>query len=165
MKWSDLSKAIGRAAPLLGSALGGPVGGAVGAVISSALGVDNTPDAVAAAIKADPSIAIKLREIESQNEASLRDYQFKVLDAELKDVQNARDIHRMSFMPAAITISMTILSMLYGASLFNIEFPEANRDMINTFGGQLLTLWVGSVVYWIGTTRSSAEKNRILTSK
>lgn len=162
MKWSDLSKTIGKFAPLLGTAIGGPAGTAVGAIVASALGVENKPDAVAAAIKADPQMAIKLKEIESKNEESLRAYQFRVINAELKDVQHAREAHKLSPMPAIITTIMTVLALLYGMALFYVEFPEGNRDMINYYGGQLIALWVASVVYWIGTTRSSAEKNRII---
>jgi len=65
-------------------------------------------------------------------------------------------------MPATITIVMTIISVMYGVGLFYCAFPPENRDMINHYGGQMITLWVGSVVYWIGTTRGSQEKNRII---
>ncbi len=162
MNWKDIGATVGKFAPLLGTALGGPLGGAVGSIVSSALGVDNTPDAVAAAMAVDPQIVVKLKEIESSNEASLREYQFKTLDVELKDIQNAREINKLSIMPALITCVMTFMSFLFAVALFYVEFPESNRDMINNFGGQLVLLWISSIVYWIGTTRSSAEKNRIL---
>lgn len=160
MSWKKIGAAVGKVAPYLGAALGGPGGAAVGELLSKALGVDNTPDAVSNAIKADPQAALKLREFELQNEQHIRDHTFKVMDAELKDVQNARAENKHSIMPSIITGIMTMMAAAYGIALFNMEFPETNRDMINNFGGQLMMLWVASIVYWIGTTRSSAEKDR-----
>jgi hypothetical protein len=162
MSWKKIGASIGKVAPYLGAALGGPGGAAIGELLSKALGVDATPDAVAAAVKADPQAALKLREFELQNEQHIREHSFKVLDAELKDVQNARAEHKHSIMPSIITGIMTAMAAFYGVALFNLEFPESNRDMINNFGGQLMMLWVASIVYWIGTTRSSAEKDRRL---
>lgn len=67
MKWSDVGKAIkgmaGTALPVLGTALGGPAGGAAGALLAKALGVDTTPEAVAAAL--NPDALVKLREVEA----------------------------------------------------------------------------------------------------
>lgn len=162
MSWQKIGKVIGKAAPLLGAALGGPAGAAIGELLANTLGVDATPAAVANAIKNDPQAALKLREFELANEQHIREHAFKIMDAELKDVQNARAENKHSIMPAIITGIMTIMATAYGAALFNVDFPETNRDMINNFGGQLMMLWVASVVYWIGTTRSSAEKDRFL---
>lgn len=162
MNWKSVSKLVGKAAPLLGTALGGPAGAAIGSMVATALGVENTPAAVAEAVKNNPEAALKLREFELQNEQHIRDHAFKVLDAELADVQNARSVHSMSMMPAAITVVLTVLNAAYGAALFYIDMPESNRDEISDFAQQLLILWVASVTYWIGTTRSSAEKNRII---
>lgn len=69
MKWSDIAGVVGKIAPALGAALGGPAGGAVGALLSSALGVENTPEAVSVAA-ADPTIAVKLAEIERDKAAA-----------------------------------------------------------------------------------------------
>lgn len=162
MKWSDIKGLIGNAAPLLGTVVGGPAGAAVGSIIASALGVEDNPKAVSEAIKNDPDAFIKLKQIELDNEINLRDQAFKILDIELKDVQNARENNKHSIMPTLICCAMTIIACLYGAALFFVAIPDQNRDMINYFGGQLITLWVASVVYWIGTTRSSAEKTRAM---
>ena len=66
--WDKIKDVVGSVAPVAGSLLAGPAGGAVGSMLASALGVDNTPDAVAAAIKSDPQAAVKIREIEAQLE-------------------------------------------------------------------------------------------------
>lgn len=160
MNWSDIKGLIGSAAPMIGTVIGGPAGAAIGAMVASGLGVENTPKAVSDALKNDPYAFIKLKQIEADNEAGLREYTFKTLDAELKDVQNARAENKHSKMPAVITCVMTAIAIAYGVALFFVVVPPTNRDLINYFGGQLVTLWVASVVYWIGTTRSSAEKSK-----
>jgi len=162
MDWKALGQKVGKAAPLLGSALGGPAGGAVGAIIASAFGADSTPDAVAAAIKSSPDAVIKLKEIEAQNEQSLRDYQFKVLDIELKDIQNARAANSHNPMPAIICCSLTVLVGLGAYALFKFNIPEENSEIAYLLFGTLLAKWGDSIAYWIGTTRSSAEKDRRL---
>jgi len=71
MDWSSIAKDVAKAAPLVGTLLGGPAGGAVGGLISSALGVENKPDAVASAIKADPQALVKIKQIELDHKADL----------------------------------------------------------------------------------------------
>lgn len=49
MEWSDVAETVGKVAPVLGSALAGPAGGAVGGLVARALGVTETPEALAGA--------------------------------------------------------------------------------------------------------------------
>ena len=93
MKWKDIGKMIGKAAPLLGSLLGGPVGGAVAA----ALGVEDTEEAVVNALKADPDALVKLKELEMKHKEELEKMQIdkmkidlQTTEAYLADTQNAR---------------------------------------------------------------------------
>jgi len=79
MNWKDIGGIVASAAPVLGTLLGGPAGGAVGGIIASVLGSEAKPDAVAAAIQADPDAMVKLRQIEADHEADL---QRMVLEAE-----------------------------------------------------------------------------------
>ena len=159
MSWSELGKTIAGYAPLLGGVVGGPAGASIGSIIASKFGVENKPVDIARAIKHDPEARVKLREIELNNETKLEEIAFKLAEAEMADKQNARQNHKHSKMPATITIMMTILAACYGVALFFLEVPEPNRDMVNYFGGQLIALWFASVVYWTGTTRSSANKD------
>lgn len=70
MKWSDVGKLLGDVAPVVGGLLGGPAGAAVGGLVSKALGTDNTPDAVAAAIQ-DPANALKIVQLQANQELQL----------------------------------------------------------------------------------------------
>ena len=80
--WESIKETVGSVAPIAGALLGGPAGGAVGAMIASALGVENNPDSVAKAIRADPQAAIKLRQIESQIEQTRLEVRGQVVQAE-----------------------------------------------------------------------------------
>jgi hypothetical protein len=63
MDWGEVGKLIAPMAPTIGSVLGGLIpfpggsmaGQVVGQMVASALGVDNTPEAVHSAIQADPA--------------------------------------------------------------------------------------------------------------
>lgn len=162
MNWSDVAKLAGKAAPLLGTALGGPAGGAVGAIVASALGVENTPEAVSVAVKNDPDAMVKLRQIELDHESQLKAYAFKTLDAELADKQNARAAHKHNPMPAVICVALTFLVGAGAYLLFTIDIPDGNREIAYLLFGTLLAKWGDSIAYWVGTTRSSAEKTRLL---
>jgi len=80
--WDSIKDTVGSVAPIAGSLLGGPAGSAVGSMLASALGVSNTPDAVAAAIKSDPQSAIKIRQIEAQLEQTRLEVRGQAIQAE-----------------------------------------------------------------------------------
>jgi VIT1/CCC1 family predicted Fe2+/Mn2+ transporter len=65
MEWKNLSDIVGKSAPILGTLLGGPAGAAIGAIISSALGVENSPEEIKSKLEMDPALCVKLAEIES----------------------------------------------------------------------------------------------------
>jgi hypothetical protein len=83
MDWKDLTAAIGRTAPLLGTLLGGPAGAAVGGLIASALGTGAAPDDVAQALASDPDAAVKLRQIEADRQVRLQELLTQHAGAEL----------------------------------------------------------------------------------
>lgn len=159
MNWKDLGKQVASAAPVLGAALGGPIGGAAGSLIASVFGVENTPDAVEKAIKADPESAIKLRELEQRHIERLTELENDRFRIETADVQSARSTHNHHWAPSALTM---LLLAMYGAAFGSLLFwaiPDANKDMVNFMLGQLSGMLSGCVVYWVGSTRSSANKD------
>jgi len=76
------------------------------------------------------------------------------------DKQNARAVHSISKMPAIICLVMTILVAVGAYLLFTIPVPEQNASTAYLLFGTVLAKWGDSVAYWVGTTRSSAEKDR-----
>ena len=160
--WSSLQSHIADASPLLGSLIGGPAGAAVGALIATKFGTANSPDAVLAAIKADPDAALKLRAIDSDERKHLLEMQLQTLIAELADVQNARLMHKDHWMPAALTIGLMFLTTVITWALFEYEIPPSNRDILVYVAGQIITLTATAVAYWIGTSKSSANKDKTI---
>jgi hypothetical protein len=162
MNWSDIKGIVGNIAPLVGTALGGPAGAAIGGMVSSALGVDNTPDAVAQALKSNPEAAIKLRQFELENEQDIRQHAFKILNAELNDKQGARETHKHNPMPMLICIALTFMVSGGAYMLFTMDIPVDNKNIANLLFGTVLGQWGASIAYWVGTTRASSEKTRLL---
>jgi hypothetical protein len=162
MNWSDIKGVIGNIAPLVGTAIGGPAGTVIGSMVSNALGVDNTPDAIALALKTDPEAAIKLRKFQIDNEKDIRKHAFEVLDVELQDKQSARNSHKHNPMPMIICIALT--GMVAGGAymLFTMDIPVDNKNIANLLFGTLLAKWGDSIAYWVGTTRSSSEKTKLM---
>ena len=159
MNLKSLGKQICKFAPLLGGVLGGPAGSSIGGLVASALGVE-TEDELRN-LNITPEVKAELKKLEFEHKEELKKIQLETTRIELADKANAREAHKHSRMPALITLILSILGTAYGCALFTFEIPPANKDMINYFGGQLIALWVSSVVYWVGTTRSSAEKDRM----
>lgn len=164
MNWSDIKTAVGKVAPIAGTLLGGPAGAAVGGLISSALGVDNDPASVAAAL-GNPDAVLKLKELESSERKHLLEMQLQTLQAELADTQNARTQHAGSYMPSVVTMALTVIcgAMLY--SLLFVVIPEQNKDILIQSFGTVLGFWGASLAYWVGTTRSSQAKTSIIAAK
>ncbi|MCK9239402.1 hypothetical protein [Desulfocurvus sp.] len=83
--WKDVGRAVARVAPVLAGVLGGPVGavaGAAGALVASWLGTEADPQAVQAALAADPQAMIRLKELELAQQERLLAWQERQLAAE-----------------------------------------------------------------------------------
>lgn len=89
--WDAIKDVVGKAAPLVGTALGGPAGGAVASMLASALGVEDTPDAINEALKTDPEAAVKLQQLQNEHERELRSM---VLQAETTRMAETNTTYR-----------------------------------------------------------------------
>lgn len=158
MNWSDVGKKVADFAPMLGTVLGGPAGAGIGSILASKFGTKATPDAVAQAIKSDPDAALKLQEVESNNEVRLQ-------EALLADRQDARATHKDSKMPAALSIGLTIIMATIVYLLFFISVPSGAKEVLFMLLGVVVKEWGGAMQYWFGTTRSSHDKTKLLTIK
>jgi len=171
MNWKDVSKMVGKAAPILGTALGGPAGAALGTLVAGALGVENTPDAVAAAVSNDPQAALKLKELYLNNEQDIREHAFKVMDAELKDTQSARQMQVSAlnqddlFSKRFIYFFASFWSLMACVYIGWITFgaiPEANVRFADTCLGFVLGTIVASIMmFFFGTTVGSGNKTKM----
>ena len=107
-----------------------------------------------------PESIIKLKELEIKHKERLEELALQKLDTELSDKADAREKHKHSKMPAVITIMLTAIVALLLYAIFKIQMPPEQRDLAMMMFGQVFALWGASVTYWVGTTRSSAEKDR-----
>ena len=165
MSLASLAKKVGEFAPLIGSVLGGPGGGKIGGLVASALGVENEPAAIEKAIASDPDAAVKLKELELEHKAELESLALETTRAELADKQDARKHHKDSIMPAVITVALTLLVGAVIYALFTTSLPDSSETILTMFLGVLIREWAGSLHYWTGTTKSSADKSKQLAAR
>lgn len=172
MNWKDIASTVGSIAGSVAPLLGGPVGLAVsiGSQIAGALGTDNSPEAVAAALKKDPNAAIKLQEWAALEREQIRqshvELQKIALDeykAELQDRQQARIIHKDHWMPSAITIFLLVMLAAQMAVLFYLPIPPENRDLLVYLSGNFLPFVSAAVYYWVSSTKDASEREKTLS--
>lgn len=171
--WETVKKLMGTAAPLLGTAIGGPAGGIVGSLISSALGVENTPEAVEQAIKGNPDALVKLKELELTHKVelekiALENARLEVADTEnyLKDIQDARKNNNDHWMPSVLTfiLSFMVAGMFIGLFFYNP--PEQFSQVLIMISGTVLGAFSTAVAFWLGSSKGSwLKQKQILDNK
>lgn len=109
---------------------------------------------------ASPDEMFALQESNNSFKIQMKQLSNDLTATELADVKDARQQHKHSMMPAAICIVLTALVAGAGYMLMTTSIPEGNQEIAYMLFGQVTALWGASVTYWVGTTRSSAEKDR-----
>ena len=166
MEWKDLKGLVGKTAPLLGTLLGGPAGDAVGALISSVLGVDNEPDEVHKALSADPSLLLKLREAEIQQQTQ---FQQMMVESETKRMTEVNATIRAElangdkFKSYCRPLFGYVMAITWGAIMlattYQILFEPSEATATITALGQLSVLWgIGLAVLGINVYKRSHDK-------
>lgn len=140
MDWKDLGKKVGKFAPLLGTVLGGPAGGAVGGLVAAALGSANDPDAIDAAIAADPGAAAKLRELEERNRHDLEAAHIRAAETSVREVNatmrveaKSEDAYVRRARPTLIyLIGLVVFTMVLGSLIILAMTPaESLPHVVN----------------------------------
>jgi hypothetical protein len=160
--WQQIAGSLAQIGlPALGGLFGGPlgstIGGLVGKGVAAALGVEATPQAVTAAIQADPNAAaVKLAQIESETKAK---------EGELADIANARATTvQLVQTGSSIAWGAPVVSIIVTAGFFAImfmlffvraEMPSSVFNLLTVMLG-VLAAGFGSVIqFWIGSSESS----------
>lgn len=173
MDWKDVGKAVGKFAPMLGTALGGPVVGGLVSVIAGALGVegpDPQPEQIMAAIQADPEAALKLRTVEENNKVEIERIALQKDIAYLEDRQDARarqvasegatgkkDINLYALAWIIVGGFFALTGMLCFVSL-----PKDASGVIFMLFGSLSTAFGCVISYFFGSSKSSADKTKLM---
>ena len=162
MDWKKIVKSI---APVIGTALGGPMmGGTVRYLASTLLGDDNASEkAVAAYIQnANPDQLLDIKQLDNDFKIKMEKLGVDVFKLEVADRSSARVEHKHSRMPTVICILLTFMVSAGAYNLMVTVIPEDNSDILHMLFGQVLTAWTASIAYWVGTTRSSSDKSKML---
>ncbi len=132
------------------------VSDAVGVDVSNEAGLKDYVDS------ASPETMLKITQANNAFKIRMRELDIELGTAELKNQENARDSHKHSIIPAIVTLGMTIIMGGVLWALFKMAIPPENKDVLYMLAGQASALWAASITYWVGTTRSSAEKTYAL---
>ena len=158
------------AAPILGGALGGPAGALLAPMIvstaASALGVQPTPEAVSAAITANPANAsVVLAPIDAAHGPAVK----TVVQSYLDDVANARSTE-VSYVQAGSGVSwgapivstivvlgfVGVLLMLF---FLHADLPDRVFQLLNIVIGVFAGSFTQTCNFWLGSSQGSADKS------
>ena len=162
MSWKTTLAAI---APTLATALGGPMAGAATKFIADKLlGNENASqdEIELAVLHASPADLVKIRELDNEFKIGMKKLDIDVYELEVKDRDSARTNHKDSLTPAILVYMLTALITGVTYMLFNAVVPVSNENTLYMLLGALTTAWLQSVSYWTGTTKSSADKTRLI---
>lgn len=142
---------------------GGDAIKAIGDVASDLLTNDDKREKELETLKAQHAFDLAEKELDIRQEENAAKLSTNTLQAELGDTQNARSEHKLSMMPAIITIMLTamVCGLLY--VVVYAVIPDSSQNLAFALFGQVFGLWGASIAYWVGTTRSSAEKTKIIS--
>lgn len=167
--WDNVKNIIGSAAPMIGTIIGGPAGTAVGSLVASALGVENTSAAIEQELRSNPDALVKLKQLEFENQVELKKIAFQHAalasderKAEILDLQNARVNHKDHWMPSLLTICLSLMVAGMFAALFILETPKQFDQVVIMITGAVLGAFGNSVSFWLGSSKGSADKSKLL---
>lgn len=166
----DWKKVVSTVAPWIGTALAGPFGGMAVEAAANALGLnDKTIDAVKCAIMgASPETLLALKEADQNFALQMQSLGFQnVKDLEAiaaadRDSARKMQMENKSIMPAVITAGILASFVGMGITLFFVPILDPNRDQIIFMLGQLSGFTGSAIAFWLGTTRQSEDKTRLL---
>ncbi len=108
---------------------------------------------------ASHEVMLKVKQANNSFKIRMRELDNELVSTELNDKQDARKNHKHSVVPALIVAALTLLVAGGAAALFTLNIPPGNTEITYLLFGTLLAKWGDSIAYWVGTTRSSANKD------
>ena len=107
-------------------------------------------------------LEMRLTEAEHEKEIKLAELTQAQLQTEADDKKNARSEHKLSLMPAMLSLLLTCFIAGIVFLLFYVEMPEGSKEVLFMLLGIVVKEWGGAMQFWFGTTRGSEEKTRLL---
>lgn len=169
----DWKMLLGRAAPMLATALGGPLAGAAVATIgeSLGLGVNATEAEIQKTLAtADPATLAKIKEAEQQFQVRMAELGFKN-EADIAKMANddrasarAREMALSDWTPRVLAALVTM--GFFGAILLLAMVPTPeSREPLLVLVGSLGTAWTQIIAYYFGSTAGGKLKSDLLAQK
>lgn len=167
MDWKSI---VSTVAPWIGTALGGPLGGMAVEAAANALGIsEKTTDAVKQALsgatpeqmlalkQADQAFALQMQALGFKNTADL-----EAIAAGDRDSARKMQTATPSFVPALLTCFVVGAFTTTLVLLLKFDVPATNRDIVVYMIGQLSGGFASALAFWLGTTRQSEDKTKLL---
>jgi len=153
-----LAGLLKNVAPMLATAVTGPLGGMAVKAIAEKLGVEDTVEAVASAIQADPQAAQKLAEIDTKqfelhnaNTDSARK-----MNAEIQESANASWLAKNTAYALDIGIVSATIFLAWFAFMKGV--PDANKELVYMALGSLITMSGTILNFHRGSSQGSKDK-------
>tara|TARA_R110000868_G_scaffold19297_1_gene83070 strand:+ start:6869 stop:7399 length:531 start_codon:yes stop_codon:yes gene_type:complete len=163
---------LGLAPTVASWLMGDKTGAAVTKITGIAQDLLGTSDAagIERAIAADPNLALQFKMAVMQAEADARRQEFDTLQAQLADVQSARNqtvklVEAGSVIAWGAPIISILITVGFFAMLYVVirqEIPESSQTLANIMLGSLGTSFTAVVGYWVGSSAGSAQKTNAL---
>jgi hypothetical protein len=146
-------------APGLATLVAGPMGGLAVKAIASKFGVEDTLEAVTAAIQSDPEAAMKLREID-----------LREIEAHAKDRDSARNRETViatsdhapllnKVVTPVLALGVVGLSFALFAVLIFVNFKPEAKDILIYILGVLSAAVTQILSYYFGSSQGSKDKS------
>lgn len=176
MNFKSVAAKIAGAAPLLGTLVAGPAGGAAGAaikLIASSLGVKESPEAIEAELLANPDALLKIKELEFNSRKEIQKLIFQQEQARLADVADARQrqVEHEKATGKADT-NLYVLAWVVVLGFFGLmgglcfkSIPEDSSGVVFMLFGALATGFGQVLSFFFGSSKSSADKTKIMSLK
>ena len=156
----ELLNMLKGAAPALATAVAGPMGGMAMKAIADKLGVVNTPSAISTAIKDNPDIALKLKEIDLK-ELELHNANTdsaRKMNAEVQNSANASWLAKNIAYCIDVVIVTSTIGLTY--MLMSQQVPADNKELALMAFGSLVTLCGTVVNFHRGSSQGSKDKSK-----
>lgn len=133
------------------------LGGVVSSVMAKVLGRPAQDlEEAAEAILGDPSLTMEFR-------SRMRDAEIKELEIRTKDVQDARQILKVSKGPIAISTLVVIAFSVLLFLLMFVAIPAGSQAVAYLLMGSMATAFTQVLNFWLGTSVGSKEKDSTIS--
>ncbi len=155
-----------KLAPTVATALGGPLAGLATSALANALGVDpaKVNDIMQSGQMTGEQIAaIKVAELELKKHESDNGFKFAELDVRDRESARAMQVANKSYTPEILSwLIVTATLVLEGYVLIAGIPSQASDIVVGRVLGTLDTAFITVLAFWLGTSRSSQNKDAAL---